>query len=93
MLKTALAKKAFTDLAIELLLIIGGLNWGLLGLFSFDLVSYFFGFGTAIARFVYVLIGVAAVLYFINNNPFNENLYSSSHYKPQTPYSTSTSAQ
>ena len=43
------------------LLIIGGLNWGLVGLFEFDLVAALFGRGTALARLVYILVGIAAV--------------------------------
>jgi uncharacterized membrane protein YuzA (DUF378 family) len=45
------------------LLIVGGLNWGLVGLFQFDLVAAIFGGqGSILARIVYVLVGVAAVL-------------------------------
>ena len=43
------------------LLIVGGLNWGLVGLFSFDLVAALFGPGSALARIVYVLVGLSAV--------------------------------
>ena len=45
-----------------LLVIIGGLNWGLVGLFNFDLVAWLFGSNMAIlSRIVYVLIALAAV--------------------------------
>ena len=43
------------------LLIIGGLNWGLVGLLDFDLVANIFGSGTTLARVVYGLVGVAAL--------------------------------
>lgn len=43
------------------LLIVGGLNWGLVGLFGFDLVAAIFGAGAALARAVYVLVGLSAV--------------------------------
>ncbi len=44
------------------LLIIGGLNWGLVGLFQFDLVAAIFGGQAAlISRIVYTLVGVAAL--------------------------------
>ena len=44
------------------LLIIGGLNWGLLGLFGFDLVAFIFGGqGAVISRLVYTLVAVSAV--------------------------------
>lgn len=45
-----------------LLLIVGGLNWGLVGLFDFDLVATIFGEMSVISRIVYVLVGVSAVL-------------------------------
>lgn len=42
--------------------IIGGLNWGLVGLFRFDLVAYIFGGQTStVSRVVYVLVGLAAI--------------------------------
>lgn len=44
-----------------ILLIVGGLNWGLVGLFNFDLVAAIFGEMTALARLVYVLVGLAAI--------------------------------
>ncbi len=42
------------------LTIIGGLNWGLVGLAEFDLVAALFGPGSTLARIVYVAVGVAA---------------------------------
>lgn len=43
------------------LLIIGGLNWGLVGIFSFDLVAWAFGGqGAAISRIVYILVALSA---------------------------------
>lgn len=44
-----------------ILLIIGGLNWGLIGLFKFDLVAYIFGGLTTFARIIYTLVGIAAL--------------------------------
>ncbi len=44
------------------LLIIGGLNWGLVGLFDFDLVAALFGARTSVTRAVYILVGLAAVV-------------------------------
>lgn len=55
-----------------ILLIIGGINWGLIGIFQFDLVAWAFG-GSAsiISRIVYVLVAISAVwcvsLFFRNN--------------------------
>jgi uncharacterized protein len=44
-----------------ILLIIGGLNWGLVGLFNVDLVAAIFGAGSALARIVYVIVGLCAL--------------------------------
>ena len=44
-----------------LLIIIGGVNWGLVGLFEFDLVAALLGEGSALSRTVYVLVGLAAL--------------------------------
>ena len=43
-----------------LLVIVGGLNWGLVGLFSFDLVAALFGSGSLLSRTVYILVGLSA---------------------------------
>lgn len=44
------------------LAIIGGLNWGSIGLFRFDLVAYIFGGQTAtVSRVIYALVGLAAL--------------------------------
>jgi len=44
------------------LAIVGGLNWGSIGLFRFDLVAFLFGGQTAtVSRVVYTLVGLAAV--------------------------------
>jgi uncharacterized membrane protein YuzA (DUF378 family) len=49
------------NLITLILAIVGGLNWGLVGLFDFDLVATLFGAGSAISRIVYVLVGISAV--------------------------------
>ena len=43
------------------LVIVGGLNWGLVGLFDFDLVAAIFGEMSALSRLVYVLVGISAL--------------------------------
>ena len=48
-----------------LLLIVGGLNWGLVGLFDFNLVAALFGEMTALSRIVYALVGASALYQFI----------------------------
>ena len=50
------------DILALILVIIGGLNWGSVGLFRFDLVAWIFGGSTAIgSRIVYGLVGLAAL--------------------------------
>ena len=44
------------------LLVIGGINWGLIGIFRFDLVAFLFGGSAAvISRIIYTLVAVSAV--------------------------------
>jgi uncharacterized membrane protein YuzA (DUF378 family) len=50
------------DLIATVLLVVGGLNWGLWGAAEFDLVATLFGGNTAVlAKIVYVLVGLAAI--------------------------------
>ena len=44
-----------------ILVIVGGLNWGLVGLFNFDLVAAIFGAMSSLSRIVYTLVGLAAI--------------------------------
>ena len=44
-----------------ILLAIGGLNWGLVGLFNFNLVSTLFGDMSILTRIVYTLVGISAI--------------------------------
>lgn len=43
------------------LLIIGGLNWAMVGLFDVDIVASLFGAGSPASRLVYVIVGIAAL--------------------------------
>jgi uncharacterized membrane protein YuzA (DUF378 family) len=49
------------DWIATLLLIIGGLNWGLVGAFDVDIVAALFGSGSTISRVVYILVGLSAL--------------------------------
>ena len=42
-----------------ILVIVGALNWGLIGLFDFNLVTMLFGKGTLFTRIVYCLVGIS----------------------------------
>jgi hypothetical protein len=44
------------------LLIVGGINWGLVGLADLDLVAMLFGQGTTLSRFIYILVGASALV-------------------------------
>ncbi len=50
-----------------ILVIIGALNWGLVGIFNFDLVRTIFGEMTLISRIIYGLIGVSAIIYLLTS--------------------------
>lgn len=44
-----------------ILIIVGGLNWGLVGVLNFDLVAAIFGDGSILSRIVYTLVGLSAI--------------------------------
>ncbi|MFV0520004.1 MAG: DUF378 domain-containing protein [Lachnospirales bacterium] len=43
------------------LLVIGGINWGLLGLFNFNLVTMLFGNSILLTNIIYILVGISAI--------------------------------
>lgn len=47
------------------IMLIGALNWGLVGLFGFDLVSYIFGEMSIVSRIIYVIVSLCALSYFV----------------------------
>lgn len=49
------------DYVAFVLVVVGGLNWGLVGAFKYNLVDSLFGVESALARVVYVLVGLAAI--------------------------------
>lgn len=49
------------NLITLILVIVGGVNWGLVGLADFDLVATLFGAGSILSRIVYVLVGASAL--------------------------------
>ena len=44
-----------------IILLIGGINWGLVGIFNFDLFAAISGDMSALSRLIYVLVGVSAI--------------------------------
>jgi uncharacterized membrane protein YuzA (DUF378 family) len=55
------AKMSVLDWLAMALMIVGGLNWGLVGLYNVDFVATLFGTQTPAARIVYTLVGLAAL--------------------------------
>lgn len=49
------------DYIALVLVIIGAINWGLIGLFNFDLVAMIFGTMSVITRIIYVLVAIAGL--------------------------------
>lgn len=54
-------KMGFWSWLAVVLLIIGGLNWGLVGFFKYDLVAAIFGDMSAVTRVIYALVGLSAL--------------------------------
>lgn len=48
-------------LVSTILSIIGGLNWGFIGINDFDIVAYLFGPMSALSRTVYIAVGIAGI--------------------------------
>ena len=72
------------DFIAVVLVVIGGLNWGLVGLFDFDLVQAILGGVPILARLVYILVGLAAA-YAAIRSPHFAHL---SRMHPQTSHAT-----
>jgi uncharacterized protein len=49
------------DVIMVTLLIVGGLNWGLVGLLNFDLVATILGNMTILSRIIYAVVGISAI--------------------------------
>jgi uncharacterized membrane protein YuzA (DUF378 family) len=49
------------DVLAAVLLVVGGLNWGLVGLFKFDLVASILGTATAASGVIYTAVGLCAL--------------------------------
>ena len=60
------------DKIVLILIVIGAINWGLIGLFNLNLVSTIFGNMSLISRIIYILVGVSGLwgikLLFTNND-------------------------
>ncbi|MCE3237449.1 MAG: hypothetical protein K0R24_430 [Gammaproteobacteria bacterium] len=56
-----MTKLSVIDWVAYILVIIGALNWGLVGIFQFNLVAALFGEMTFLSRFIYSSVGIAAL--------------------------------
>jgi len=54
-------QKCIFDMIVWIIVIIGALNWGLVGVFHFDLVAFIFGDMSMGSRIVYGLVGLAGI--------------------------------
>lgn len=54
-------KSKFFDTLAFILVVVGALNWGLVGFFHFDLVATLFGAGSLLSRIVYILVGLSGL--------------------------------
>ena len=54
-------KLSVLDWIALILVLVGALNWGLVGVFNFDLVAAIFGDFSILSRLIYILVGVAAI--------------------------------
>ena len=52
--------KTFQKIAL-IFTIIGGLNWGLVGFFNFNLVDFIFNAGSVMSRIIYSIVGICAI--------------------------------
>ena len=57
-----------------LLVVIGALNWGLIGLFNFNLVSMIFGEMSIFSRIIYILVGISGAIIIANTKDFCKTL-------------------
>lgn len=62
----------YVNMIALILIIVGGLNWGLVGLADFNLVSAIFGADTALTNLIYILVGAAAIYGFVLLKPLND---------------------
>lgn len=54
-------KMTALDKVANVLLVIGGLNWGLVGFFKYNLIDEIFGVESGVSRVIYALVGLAAL--------------------------------
>ena len=61
------------------LVIVGGLNWGLVGLFDFNLVAALFGVDSWFSNLIYILVGIAAIYSIVLLKPVTDDRTTATH--------------
>jgi len=56
-----MAKRSGLSLLALILVLVGGINWGLVGVMNLDLVAMIFGAGSTLASIIYSLVGLSAL--------------------------------
>ncbi len=59
------------DLIAFIILLIGGLNWGLVGIFEWNLVAAIFGTMSVLSRIIYILVVISAIYLLISWKPMH----------------------
>lgn len=54
-------ERNWLDIVALILIIIGAINWGLIGFFRFELIASLFGQLSAISRIIYAIVGIAGI--------------------------------
>lgn len=54
-------KRNWLDIVALILIIIGGINWGLVGFFNFNLITFIFGSASIVSRIIFAVVGLAAI--------------------------------
>ena len=67
------------DVVAAVLLVVGGLNWGLVGAANFDLVATIFGAMSPLSRIVYILVGLAAIYQALQWKAIQRRWFATSH--------------
>lgn len=71
----------------KILVIIGALNWGLVGILNFDLVATLFGKKSILSKLVYILVGLSGVYLIMVHNEKHSYLKKHWHTKGEKKYS------
>ena len=53
----------FLKVFAYIMVLLGAINWGLIGIFNFNLVSLLFGDMTVLSRIIYITVGVSAIVF------------------------------